>query len=122
MRLTAKQMSVEHENFIAEAFGGKRERASGANPTRPGDVYVHDEKILIECKVSQSSSVTLSAKAFDKLRHEASQRGCRPMAALRLRDPYSTKHVDVIVKLLDDEIEDRERLEYYDKNVGEMTF
>jgi Holliday junction resolvase len=120
--MTAKQMSVEHEDFIAKVFGGKRERASGANPTRPGDVYVHDEKILIECKVSESNSVTINSKKLDKLRQEAAQRGCRPMAALRLRDPYNGDHIDVVVKLLDDEIEEREMLDYYRENVGEMTF
>ena len=65
---------------------------------------------LVECKVSESSSVSITGKQIRKIREEAATRGRRPMAALRLRDPYSGKHIDVIVKLLDDEVEDQWRL------------
>ena len=112
-KLSNKQMSVEHENFIAETFGGKRERASGASITAPGDVFVavrsspYEEPILFECKVSESGGVSISAAGIQKIREEAATRGARPMVALRLRNPYDkSKHIDVIVKLLDDELED----------------
>lgn len=104
-KLTNKQMSIEHENFIALAMNGKRERASGASITAPGDVITDD--YLIECKVSESGTVSISAKAIAKIREEAATRGRRPMVALRLRDPYGNRHIDVVVKLLDDELEDR---------------
>jgi Holliday junction resolvase len=105
MKLTNKQMSVEHENFIALAMSGKRERASGASITAPGDVITDD--YLVECKVSETGRVSISADAIAKIREEAATRGRRPMIALRLRDPYGGKHIDMVVKLLDDELEDR---------------
>jgi hypothetical protein len=108
-KLSRKQMSVEHEEYIAKMIGGKRERASGASITAPGDVI--GDEYLIECKVSESGSVTINAKQWRKIREEAATRGRRPMAALRLRDPYNKdKHIDVIVKLLDDEVEDQWQL------------
>lgn len=115
MKLTPKQMSIEHEDYIAVVFDGDRERASGASITKPGDVHVRGERsdygvpLLIECKVSESGSVTISAKAIAKIREEAAMRGARPMIALRLRDPYGGKHIDVIAKLLHDELEDRSK-------------
>lgn len=110
-KLTNKEMSKEHEDFIAGLFQGLREKASGANKTRPGDVYVHDHpvlgKVLFECKVSESGRVSISAEQIAQLQEEAAQRGARPMAALRLRDPYdSRRHIDVVLKFLDDELED----------------
>jgi len=114
-KLTNKQMSVEHEDYIAVVFDGERERASGASITSPGDVFVSERysdygvPLLIECKVSESGTVSISAKAIAKIREEAAMRGCRPMIALRLRDPYGGKHIDIIAKLLEDEVEDRNR-------------
>lgn len=111
-KLPNKQMSVEHEDFIADTFNGKRERASGASITAPGDVYVprsrslYDENLLIECKVTEGGSITISRKVVLKIIEEASLRGARPMLALRWRDPYTGKHIDVIGKLVDDEQED----------------
>lgn len=131
-KLSNKQMSVEHEDFIASTFGGKRERASGASITAPGDVYVpqeataYNEKLLIECKVSESGTVSISRAGVNKIREEAATRGCRPMVALRLRDPYNpSKHVDVIMKLLDDELTDLEelsQLRYLEEKTHGLTF
>jgi hypothetical protein len=101
-------MSIEHEEYIAKELGGKRERASGASITAPGDVITPE--YLVECKVSESGSVSLNRKQWQKIREEAALRGRRPMGALRLRDPYTGKHIDVIVKMLDDEVEDQWRL------------
>jgi Holliday junction resolvase len=114
-KLTNKQMSREHEDFIAVVFDGDRERASGASITAPGDVFVTEKRsdygvpLLFECKVSESGTVSISYKAIQKILEEAATRGARPMVALRLRDPYNGKHVDVIMKLLPDELEDRSR-------------
>lgn len=126
-KLPNKPMSVEHEDFIATAFHGDRERASGASITAPGDVFVrkwfknpYGQPVLFECKVSESGSVTINAKQFRKLLEEASTRGARPMAALRLRDPYNGRHIDVIVKLLDDELEDVQDLAFYRDNAGRL--
>lgn len=113
--MTPKQMSLEHEDFIAVVFDGERERASGASITKPGDVFVTKKRsdylvpLLFECKVSEGGSVSISHAKIKKIREEAALRGARPMIALRLRDPYNGKHVDVVVKLLEDELEDRSR-------------
>jgi hypothetical protein len=108
-KLSRKAMSIEHEEYIAKMLDGKRERASGASITAPGDVITPTH--LIECKVSESGTVSLSAKQWRKISEEAATRGRRPMGALRLRDPYNKdRHVDVLVKLLDDEVEDQWQL------------
>jgi hypothetical protein len=49
-RGTVKALSVEHENFIAYLFGGKRSRSSGAAPGDPGDVRA--DPWLVECKMT----------------------------------------------------------------------
>lgn len=118
-KVTNKQMSVEHEDFIAKQFYGRREPASGASITAPGDVFIYGDRtydtpysqsVLVECKVSESGTVSISRKGIEKIREEAATRGCRPMIALRLRDPYTAKHIDVVVKLVDDELEDLNEL------------
>jgi len=117
-RLTPKKMSQEHEGHVAKVFHGKAEAASGANPTRPGDVYVREgspmtrglgQPLLIECKVSESGRVSITFAQIKKIREEAALRGCRPMVSLRLRDPHNDKrHVNVVLKLEDDELSDLE--------------
>lgn len=115
-KLTNKQMSREHEDYIAVIFDGEREPASGASITAPGDVFVRGERsdygipLLFECKVSESGRVAISHGDVLKIMEEAAMRGARPMVALRLRDPYNGKHIDVIMKFLDDELEDRSYL------------
>lgn len=104
-KLTNKAMSIEHEEYIAQMLDGKREPASGASITAPGDVIT--DTYLVECKVSESGHVTINRNQIRKIREEAATRGRRPMVALRLRDPYGTGHIDVILKLLDDEVEDQ---------------
>jgi hypothetical protein len=53
-KLSRKQMSVEHEEYVAKMLDGKRERASGASITAPGSVTPTH---LIECKVSESGTL-----------------------------------------------------------------
>lgn len=115
-KLTNKQMSREHEDYIAVVFDGDREPASGASITNPGDVFVREGRsdygvpLLFECKVSETGRVSISGNAIHKIQEEAAMRGARPMIALRLRDPYTGKHVDWIMKTLADELEDRAKL------------
>jgi hypothetical protein len=118
LRLSNKDMSVEHEEYVAEVWEGRREPASGANPTRPGDVLCRGERavaaygqpLLLEGKTTEGGSIAVSRKKFEKTMAEAAQRGARPYWHLRFRDPYSGRHLNLVVKLEDDELADQEDL------------
>jgi len=118
VKLPAKQMSVEHERHLARAFRGRAEPASGAVAERPGDVFCRDDEtllaygqpLLIEGKTSESASLAVNRAKFEKTMAEAAQRGARPYWSLRFRDPYTGEHLDLVVKLEDDELADQAEL------------
>ena len=90
-RGSVKALSVEHEEFIARLFHGKRSASSGAAVTDNGDVRC--ERWLIECKMtgnpSEVSKKSAVAKDFEKIATEAYAEGRDPMLALRYFDPDS---------------------------------
>lgn len=90
-RGTVKALSVEHEDFIAYLFGGKRSRSSGAAPGDPGDVRA--DPWLVECKMTGNPSAVSKksrlVRDFEKVAQEAAQKGVDPMVALRYYDPDS---------------------------------
>jgi hypothetical protein len=90
-RGSVKALSVEHENFIAYLFGGRRSRSSGAAPGDPGDVRA--DPWLAECKMTGNPSEIGKrpgvASQFEKIAKEAAQKGLDPMLALRWYDPDS---------------------------------
>jgi hypothetical protein len=109
-RGTVKRRSVEHEDFIARQYGGKRSVSSGAVAGDEGDVKTPTQ--LIECKMTGSPTTPLKRKPtllsqFEKIAEEAHMDGLAPMMALRYYWPDSpladrTGYVDFEVKLVSD--------------------
>lgn len=100
---TTKAKSVEQENDIAKAYGGRRTSASGANPSDLGDVVATD--YLIEAKYTEGKSLSLSRAVWNKIHDEAYTRGRTPLMALRFRDPDKRQNLDLIVMDINDHLE-----------------
>lgn len=79
-----KQLSKEHENFIAETLNGKVVIASGALYFAKGDVITPD--FLIECKATQKTYYTLKRTIIEKIEKEALKCGRLPLLAIRIVD------------------------------------
>lgn len=105
-RATRKDMSVQHEDDVATILGGYRESRSGADPHRPGDVYIaggFHRKLLIECKCTEGDSIRFTRTVWEKIEDEAATRGASPAVCLRLRDPHDPRRTrDLIVVDLND--------------------
>lgn len=110
-----KDLSKEHEEYVAVRYGGRRSPSSGAAFTDLGDVRVPE--MLVECKGKfgertgdkpvRSTLVT----HFEKIADEAWQGDRIPAMALRFYMPESPLannlgYVDLIVKLLEDDLGD----------------
>lgn len=90
-RGTVKALSVQHEEFVAYLFEGRRSPSSGGAAHDPGDVRA--DPWLIECKMtgnpSEVSRKSKLAQDFEKIAEEAYGKGLDPMVALRYYDPDS---------------------------------
>lgn len=110
-RGTVKFESVKHEDYIARAYYGVRQRSSGATAGDEGDVRTPTQ--LIECKTTGSPANPLKAKPsllrlFEKVADEAYMDSRYPMMALRYYWPDSSLansdgYVDLIVKRVEDD-------------------
>lgn len=113
VRGSKKQLSQEHEDYVAGRYGGRRSPSSGAAWTDLGDVK--HEGYLVECKGQFGERAgenpvrsTLLAQ-FEKVFDEAAQGDRIPAVALRFYKPESALanndgFVDLIVKTMDDDI------------------
>lgn len=108
-----KQLSKEHEDYVAKKYGGRRSPSSGAAVTDLGDV--RSEGYLIECKgqfgerAGENPVRSTLLNQFEKVFDEASQGDRAPAVALRFYKPESALadnqgYVDLIVKLMGDDI------------------
>lgn len=79
-----KQLSKEHEGFIADALNGKVVIASGALYFAKGDVITTD--YLIECKATQKSFYVLKRVIIEKIEKEALKCNRLPLLAIRILD------------------------------------
>lgn len=94
-RGTSKRYSVDHEEFIAETYGGERSPSSGGAESDAGDVRTSTE--LIECKVKPPPAEHSLrpptrpgvVRDFEKIAEEAYAEGREPVLALRFHDPKS---------------------------------
>lgn len=91
--MTKKELSKQHEEYIAKKYSGQRSRSSGASDTDKGDVRVEGSSSLIECKLTGSPGnepkrSTLLAH-MEKVADEAWAEGKEPAVALRLFCPTS---------------------------------
>lgn len=105
-RGSTKKSSVDHENFIADLYGGKRSPSSGASAHDQGDVRT--ELDLIECKTTGRPGYEIKPlpgymKQFAKIADEAWSEGRNPVLALRFYNPDSPLSqdgwIDVVVRL-----------------------
>jgi hypothetical protein len=113
-----KKLSREHEEFVANAYGGKRSRSSGASDSDKGDVRTDDT--LFECKLTggpgETSKIRRSTilKEMEKIADEAWAEGRSPALCLRYFAPDSpfaskvTGWVDFTVRLMGDDIGGRD--------------
>lgn len=110
-----KALSEEHENYVASKYGGKRSRSSGGAVTDQGDVRVIDQ--LIECKATfgerlgKKPARSTLVRQMEKVADEAWSESKSPAIALRYYMPGSPLannygYVDLIVKLLEDDLAD----------------
>lgn len=102
---TTRQVSDEHENFIVKKFSewnARRSPSSGAMAHDPIDVT--SDLHVIECKATEGKSISVKLDDWIKNRDKA-YNGRRPAMALRFRDPYTGRHIDLFLHELEDELE-----------------
>ncbi len=110
-RGTVKQVSVEHEDFIASVYNGTRSPSSGGASHDQGDVRT--ASTLIECKAKGSprfppTTTPTLLQQFEKVAREAWSEGREPAVALRFYDPSSPLAnldgwIDLIVRRVADD-------------------
>lgn len=110
-RGSTKKLSVDHEDWIADKYGGTRSKSSGGSDRDQGDVrcpHVQDRPaLLIECKATMKPAKKLIDE-FEKITKEAYSEGRIPALALRYFAPDSILAdvdgwVDLIVKRVADD-------------------
>lgn len=113
----SKALSVDHELWVANYYGGLRSFSSGAAQHDQGDVRVVDDARLIECKFKGSPAKPLKKKPtllsqMEKIADEAWSEGKDPMICLRYYSPDSSlanAHgwVDLVVRRVADDPRNR---------------
>ncbi len=111
-RGTVKRSSVEHEEFIAHLYFGKRSPSSGAAVGDQGDVRTPDD--LVECKMTgefqrPARSISVKLDDIEKIADEAWSEGREWALALRIYCPDSpvadkAGFVDMMVRPLRDDL------------------
>lgn len=112
-RGSKKALSVEHEKFVAKAYGGRRSPSSGAADHDQGDVRAAADGTLLECKYKGSPAEPLKSKPslltiMEKVADEAWAEGKEPAVALRYFWPDSPLAnrdgwVDLTVRITNDD-------------------
>jgi hypothetical protein len=109
VRGSTKAHSVTQEEFIADAYDGKRSASSGAADNDQGDVRAARQ--LFECKVTGGPGKPKTSKLLqdmEKVAEEAWSEGREPVVALRFFNPESKLAnsdgwVDLTVRLMSDD-------------------
>jgi len=111
-RGSKKWYSIQHEDFIAAKYQGKRSPSSGAAEADAGDVRT--ESLLFECKMTGHPGQEPKRKAtlvslMEKIADEAWEEGKSPAMAMRWFDPSSKLAdrdgwVDFIIRRLGDDL------------------
>jgi hypothetical protein len=113
---TNKARSVEHEEFIAKCYKGKRSPSSGAADHDQGDVKIGSARVggmLFECKTTGDAEKPAKATIvtrMEKIADEAWASGLEPALALRFYKPDSRLadskgFVDLVVRRVADDTE-----------------
>lgn len=103
------------EDRVAELYGGIRSKSSGAAAGRKGDVsyeIVVDQpewhgvfNFIAECKVTEAKSFSLKKETWDKVAREARDAGRRPSMFVRFYNRDSGKHIDLVIRSIEDDTE-----------------
>lgn len=109
------------EETVAATYGGRRSRSSGAAKGDKGDVRFtiqicgpecSDDECLgrfydytAECKTTEKASVSIKKEVWDKIVQEAREQGRRPTMFLRIYDHDTGKHIDLVVRDINDDAE-----------------
>ena len=80
-----RKKSMDQEDRIAKAVGGKRQKASGALPGARGDV--RSVELLNECKRTDKKSISISIEYLQKITKEASFYNCIPSVSIEIASP-----------------------------------
>lgn len=110
-RGSSKALSVEHEEWVAMQYGGRRSPSSGGAAHDQGDVRT--EKYLIECKLTGRPGKPAKSTVLthlEKIADEAYAEGREPLVALRFYSPdsmlaNSQGWVDVVVRKVAEDVE-----------------
>ena len=73
--MNVRRRSIRQENEAAKKYGGRRRPASGALPGLGGDLTAYGKKLLVECKLTEKGSYSISAEAIDKHEKHATLEG-----------------------------------------------
>jgi hypothetical protein len=106
---SVKRLSVDHEEYVASKYSGRRSPSSGGADNDNGDV--RSKHNLIECKLTGSPGRpqrTTLLTQFEKVAAEAYLEGRSPVIALRYYWPDSflagpDGWVDLAVRLLEED-------------------
>jgi hypothetical protein len=106
------------EDRVAKDYNGQRSRSSGAAAGRKGDVrfkihidhtgtdYIYEDyQFLAECKTTEAQSISIKRSVWDKVVQEAREAGRRPCMFLRFYDSETGKHLDLVVRDMEDDLE-----------------
>lgn len=108
--MSKKSLSIEHEDYIARIYRGKRSRSSGAAVSSKGDVRT--DEVLYECKLTGAPGGvpkrSTLLNVMEKTADEAWSEGRQPAVCLRLYNPDSPLAnpdgwVDFAVRLASDD-------------------
>lgn len=106
------------EDRVAKDYSGQRSRSSGAAAGRKGDVrfkihvdhtgtdYIYEDyEFLAECKTTEAKSFSIKRETWDKVVQEAREAGRRPCMFVRFYDEETGKHLDLVVRDVEDDLE-----------------
>lgn len=111
-RGTVKYDSIQHEEFVAKLYEGKRSPSSGAAVSDGGDVRSQED--LFECKQTGNAdkpakSISIKLNVLEKIADEAWSEGREPAIALRIYNPDSDLadddgNIDLVARLIWDDL------------------
>lgn len=111
LQKTNKELSVEQENYIAKAYGGRRSPSSGAQDADRGDVRYEIDILDVnfrftgECKATRASSFSLKKETWNKIQQEADEQGRAACMFIRFYDEETGDKLDLVVKDVLDDLE-----------------
>lgn len=76
----------QHEQKQAKDFGGRVNKGSGNQWSKPGDISIADKNLLIEAKFTEKKSYSLNVETLNKIYEEALFSQKIPIMAIKIQD------------------------------------